>query len=168
MEFTASRMDTVCFTGHRPEKLTQSEEQVRSALRTGIDRALRWKYTAFITGMAQGVDLWAAEEILSLREEHPEIKLICAIPYESYADKWDPEWKDLYENVKAAADEVYYICPRDMRGAPVIRDKWMVDRSSLVIAVYNGEKGGTRTTVEYAEKKRIRVINVLKGEKNAI
>ena len=81
MEFTASRMDTVCFTGHRPEKLTQSEEQVRSALRTGIDRALRWKYTTFITGMAQGVDLWAAEEILSLREEHPEIKchLTCIL-----------------------------------------------------------------------------------------
>ena len=106
MEFTASRMDTVCFTGHRPEKLTQSEEQVRSALRTGIDRALRWKYTAFITGMAQGVDLWAAEEILTLRKERPGIKLICAIPYESYADKWDPEWKDKYEKVKTAADEV--------------------------------------------------------------
>ena len=93
MELTASRMDTVCFTGHRPEKLTQTEEQIRSALRTGIDRACKWKYTTFITGMAQGVDLWAADEVLALRKDHPEIKLICAIPFEGYADKWDPEWK---------------------------------------------------------------------------
>lgn len=164
MEFTASRCDTVCFTGHRPEKLTQSEEQIKEALRRGINRALTWKFTTFITGMAKGVDLWAAEEIPALKDEHPEIRLICAIPYEGYAQKWDNEWKDRYEAVKKAADEVYYICPRDMRGAPIIRDKWMVDNSSLVIAVYNGEKGGTRTTVEYAEKKRTRVINVLKEE----
>ena len=161
MEFAASRCDTVCFTGHRPEKLKQCEEQVREALRKGINRALAWKFTTFITGMAKGVDLWAAEEIIKLKGEHPEIRLVCAVPYEGFSQKWDDEWKDKYETVKAAADEVHYICPRDMRGAPIIRDKWMVDHSSLVIAVYNGEKGGTRTTVEYAEKKRTRVINVL-------
>lgn len=161
MELTVSRMDTVCFTGHRPEKMTQGEEQVRSALRKGIDRALKWKYTIFITGMAQGVDLWAADEILALRKDRPEIRLVCAIPYEGFADKWDHDWKAKYEAVKTAADEVYYICQRDMRGAPVVRDKWMVDHSSLVIAFYNGEKGGTKTTVDYAESKKIRVLNVL-------
>ena len=163
MEFMASRMDTVCFTGHRPGKLAQSEEEVRKALRTGIEQALKWKYTSFITGMAQGVDLWAAEEVLALKTGHPELRLACAIPYEDYAEKWDGQWKKKYAAVKAAADEVYYICPRDMHGAPIVRDKWMVDRSSLMIAVYNGEKGGTRTTVEYAKSKKIRVLNVLDG-----
>ncbi len=162
MEFTASRMDTVCFTGHRPEKLVWNEEQVRAALRIGIDRALKWKYSTFITGMAQGVDLWAAEEILSLKKEHPNLRLVCAIPYEGYAEKWDNGWKVKYEAVKTSADEVHTICSRNTRSAPVIRDKWMVDHSSLVIAVYNGEKGGTKTTVEYAEKQKIRVLNVLK------
>ena len=161
MEFSDSRMDTVCFTGHRPEKLTQGEERVRSALRKGIDRALRWKYTTFITGMAQGVDLWAADEILALRKDRPEIKLICAIPFKGYADKWDPEWKEKYETVRDAADEVYFVCPRNVRGAPVVRDKWMVDHSSLVIAVYNGGKGGTKTTIDYAVSKKTRVLNVL-------
>ena len=161
MEFTTSRMDTVCFTGHRPEKLTQSEDEIRKKLGVGIERALKWKYTTFITGMAQGVDLWAADEILALRKDHPEIKLICAIPYEGYSDKWDSEWKEKYENVKNAADEVYFICHQYMRGAPVIRDKWMVDHSSLVIAVFNGGKGGTKTTIDYACSKKTRVLNVL-------
>ncbi len=166
MEFTTSRWDTVCFTGHRPEKLKQSEIQVREALRMGIRNALKWKYTTFITGMAPGVDIWAAEEILDLKKEKPEIRLVCAIPYDGFSQNWDDVWKEKYSDVKSAADEVYFICPKKQRSAPVVRDKWMVDHSSMVIAVYNGEKGGTRTTVEYAEKKKIRVVNVLKEEKS--
>ena len=163
MEFTVSKWDTVCFTGHRPEKLTQSEDEVRTALHRGIEKALKWKYKAFITGMAPGVDLWAAEEVLALRQKHPELQLYCAIPYEGFEKKWDTAWKEKYESIKNAADGVFFICPGNMRGAPVIRDKWMVDHSSLVIAFYNGGKGGTRTTVEYAEKQKIRVLNVFRA-----
>ena len=163
MEFTTSRWDTVCFTGHRPEKLTQSEGEVREALRAGIGRALKWKYTVFISGMAPGVDIWAAEEILALRKERPDLKLICAVPYDGFAAKWEAEWKERYDTILAQADEIHYICPKNTRAAPIIRDKWMVDHSSLVIAFYNGEMGGTRTTVEYAEKQKIRVLNVMQN-----
>ena len=162
MEFSASRCDTVCFTGHRPEKLTQTEEQVREALREGIRRALDWKYTTFISGMAPGVDIWATEEILALKEERPELRLVCAIPYDGFSQNWDEKWREKYESILAAADEICYICSQKTCSAPIIRDKWMIDHSSLVIAFYNGEKGGTRTTVEYAEKQKIRVLNVLK------
>ena len=71
MEFPASKWNTVCFTGHRPEKLTQGEEEVREALREGIQQTLKWKYTVFISGMAPGVDIWAAKEILALKKEKP-------------------------------------------------------------------------------------------------
>ena len=37
------------------------------------------------------------------------------------------------------------------------RNKWMVDHSSLVLAVSNGEKGGTRNTIDYARKQGIEV-----------
>ena len=163
MEFTASKWDTACFTGHRPEKLTQSEEQVRKALREGIQQALNWKYTVFISGMAPGVDIWAAEEIFALKKEKPELRLICAVPYDGFSNGWDTEWKQKFDAITAAADEVHFICLKSSRSAPVIRDRWMVDRSSLVIAAYNGEKGGTKTTVEYAESKKTRVLNVLQG-----
>ncbi|MCQ2287252.1 MAG: hypothetical protein MJZ76_10350, partial [Bacteroidales bacterium] len=39
-----------------------------------------------------------------------------------------------------------------------VRNKWMVDRSNLVIAVYNGESGGTRNTIKYAEKHGIKIV----------
>ena len=85
MGMTTSKFDTVCFTGHRPEKLTQSEETVREALRKGIDQALAWRCTRFISGMAPGVDIWAAEEVLALKEKRPEIRLVCAVTYDGFA-----------------------------------------------------------------------------------
>ena len=37
----------------------------------------------------------------------------------------------------------------------------MVDRSNLVIAVFNGQKSGTKNTVDYAKKKNVQVVNVI-------
>ena len=39
----------------------------------------------------------------------------------------------------------------------------MVDRSNLVIAVFNGQKSGTKNTVDYAIKKGININNVLQN-----
>ena len=39
----------------------------------------------------------------------------------------------------------------------------MVDRSNLVISVFNGQKSGTKNTVDYAKKKGIKVTNVLEN-----
>ena len=39
----------------------------------------------------------------------------------------------------------------------------MVDRSNLVIAVFNGERGGTKNTIDYASSKGICVVNVLEN-----
>lgn len=44
----------------------------------------------FITGMARGVDIWAAEIVLKLRKEHGDIKLICASPYEGFEKSGAP------------------------------------------------------------------------------
>ena len=37
----------------------------------------------------------------------------------------------------------------------------MLDRYNLVIAVFNGERGGTKNTIDYAGGKGICVVNVL-------
>lgn len=37
----------------------------------------------------------------------------------------------------------------------------MVDHAARVIAVYNGESGGTRNTVAYAKRNGVPVVNVL-------
>ena len=70
------RMHRVCFTGHRPEKLKQSESVIVKALETAIKEAIADGKNVFISGMARGVDIWAAEIVLRLRNEGQNVKLI--------------------------------------------------------------------------------------------
>ena len=59
------REKTVCFTGHRTEKLPQGDGLVllRKRLANEIERALQDGYDTFLFGGAYGFDLMAAEVI---------------------------------------------------------------------------------------------------------
>ena len=109
----------------------------------------------FISGMARGVDIWAAEIVLRLRKEGANVKLICASPYEGFERGWSAEWQRRYNVILAAADLVRFICPGYSRACFQIRNEWMVDHSSLVIAVFNGQPSGTKNTIDYATRNGI-------------
>lgn len=63
------RLHRVCFTGHRPEKLNQPEGIVVKSLTNAIHQAIADGKNVFISGVARGVDIWAAEIVLRLRNE---------------------------------------------------------------------------------------------------
>lgn len=144
---------TCCFTGHRPEKCKRSEKYLRKQLKIKIQEAIDKGYDTFITGMAQGVDIWAAEEVLKIKAGHDEIKLICAVPFYGVERNRTPEQQECYRLILNSADEVVYVCKKYRRWCFYARDEWMVDHSSSVIAVFNGTHGGTEHTVNYARKK---------------
>lgn len=151
------RLHRVCFTGHRPEKLTQSESEIFAGLEREIKKAYTDGINVFITGMARGVDIWAAEIVLKLRKEHGDIKLICASPYEGFEKKWSADWQKRYNAIWESADLKKFICPGFSMGCFQIRNEWMVNHSARVIAVSNGEKGGTKNTIDYARKEQVDV-----------
>ena len=146
------RQHRCCFTGHRPQKLERSERAIKKDLERAIQGAISSGFTTFITGMAYGVDLWAAEIVLRLRERNPELHLIAAVPFEGFDSRWSREWKSVYDEVLAQADLVKYICPGYNPGAYQRRNEWMVDHAARVIAVFNGEPSGTKNTIDYATK----------------
>ena len=146
------RAHRVCFTGHRPEKLTRSEKALRKDLEKEIRQAIADGLTVFITGMARGVDIWAAQIVLSLRDEGYPIKLMCACPYDGFEVGWKQEWKAQYNTILAAADLVKYVCEGYSRSCFQIRNEWMVNHAIRVIAVFNGEQSGTKNTIDYASK----------------
>ena len=154
------RRHRCCFTGHRPEKLEQPEAVVVEALKKEIRTAIADGFQTFISGMARGVDLWAAEIVLTLRDEGAAIRLICASPYHGFENRWSQEWQERYRQVMERADLVRFICPAYSRDCFQRRNEWMVDHSSRVIAVYSGGPGGTRNTVEYAAKVGIKVVKI--------
>ncbi len=140
-----SRSHCVCFTGHRPEKLTLSEDAIKAGLEQQIVQAIANGYTTFITGMAQGVDLWAGKIVADLRDNGLPIKLVAANPYPGFGKGWAPEWKTLHQEITARADLVENVCKGYNKGCFMARNKWMVDHSDLVIAVLTEKKAARRT-----------------------
>lgn len=149
------RQHRCCFTGHRPEKLTRSEAEIKKDLETAILRAIDDGFVTFITGTARGVDIWAGEIVLQLRQSRPNIHLIAASPYQGFESRWSADWQKRYNTVLEQADLVRFVCKGYSKACFQIRNEWMVDRSARVIAVYNGDPGGTRNTIEYAEKNSV-------------
>lgn len=151
------RLHRCCFTGHRPEKLKIGEKTARALIRQGIQRAYAAGYTTFISGMARGIDLWAADIVLEERRHHPDMYLICAVPHPDFEKRWNAAAQQLYSTILQQADLTRIICPSFSMGAYQKRNIWMVDHSSLVLAYYNGGAGGTANTIAYAKSQGVRV-----------
>ena len=158
------RLHRCCFTGHRPLKLSLSETQARKWLEEQIDDAIAGGMTTFMTGMGMGVDLWAAETVLTKKAGNEAIRLIAVTPYPSFAAQWKDEWKDRYNRVWKAADYRVTMSDRYDDGAVDKRNVWLVDHACLVIAFYNGEAGSTQRMLDYAGEKEVRTVVFLDGK----
>ena len=154
------RKHRVCFTGHRPEKLQRGEKEIKRDLEKEIRRAAADGLNVFISGMARGSDMWAAQIILKLRDEGWDVKLVCACPYEGFEKGWGEVWKKRYRDTLAKADHVKYVCRGYSRFCFQQRNKWMVNHASKVIAVFNGEEGGTKNTIRYAVETGVPVVHI--------
>jgi len=132
-----------CVTGHR--RLARPEE-TRAALAAALDRAIEEGFAAFHVGMALGTDQMAAE-LLAGRA-----RVVAVIPCDEYDHLWPAGVRENYRRLLGLVDEVVlYPGGPYAPWKPHARNRWMVDRSGLVIAVYDGRKwGGTYGTVEYA------------------
>lgn len=156
------RKKRCCFTGHRPQKLRRPIDDIKVDLENEILKAVSDGYTTFITGMAYGTDIWAGNIVVRLKDRFPDLKLIAAVPFPEYSENWDTDWKARYDRLLSAADLVKIIAPEYSESAYQIRNQWMVDHSSKVIAVYDGGAGGTRNTINYARKNGV-FVRYLKG-----
>lgn len=154
------RLHRCCFTGHRPEKLRRTEREIRNDLEREIRKAVHDGLNVFISGMARGIDINAAEIVLQIRSEGYPVRLICASPYPGFEQSWNQNWQARYGAVMAAADLVRYICPRYSRECFQTRNEWMVNHSSRVIAVFNGRPSGTKNTIDYALRQGVPVIQI--------
>ena len=152
------RQHRCCFTGHRPEKLDETEEEVQDWLEAQIDRALADGYTTFITGCAMGVDIWAGQIVLRKKAENPNIHLIAAIPWPGFSRRWKDEWQRQYSELIKRADLVVNVCSQYHNSVFQQWNRWRVDHSNRVIAFFSGAAGGTKNTIEYAKSKGVEVI----------
>jgi uncharacterized phage-like protein YoqJ len=152
---------TLCFTGHRYYSGGAEDE---AQLAEAIETAYGDGYRLFISGMAQGFDLAAAEAVLKLRENRSDVALVAAVPFLRQARAFSDTNKARYEAILAVADKVVALREEYTHGCYWERDDWMVARSSRVICWYDGSGGGgTRYTVRAALATGLDIINIYKS-----
>ena len=152
------RMLSVAFTGHRaaslPWRYNESDERclrVKARLREAIGSAYASGKRFFLSGMASGTDVYAAEAVLGLKSVYPGIRLICVFPCPA-ADRRAAE-------IASRADCTVLLSNEYTAGCLQLRNRFLVDNSSLLIAVYDGRlSGGTLSTLRLAELKGLRTV----------
>lgn len=148
------------FTGHRAKKLpfagdetspefTELREKLRESIFCAYDEGKRY----FMSGMADGVDTYAAELVLDLKEALPGIKLICVYPY--------PMPFGRQKRIGTLADYGVTLSGGYSRDCFRTRNDFLIAHSSLVIAVFNGIKsGGTFYTMNAARRAGVKTVKI--------
>lgn len=139
---------TCCVTGHRDIPADEIQ-YVQMKLRQELLQAIRSGYTHFISGFAAGVDLIYAGIVAGLKHEYP-ITLEAAIPYPGRMNTPD----EVFQCLLKECDIVKVHTDRYSKSCYMVRNRYMIDCSALVIAVHDGRKsGGTAATIRYANRK---------------
>ena len=155
-----------CFTGHRPEAFTWGTDKADpkckilfNRLEDAIDDLIAKGCTHFIAGNALGIDTWASEIVLEKKKTNPNLFLEIAQPYEGHNARRE-EIKTILEK----ADLVHPVSTKERRNdAYLDRNKYMVDKSDFVVAIFDDSDphtGGTWHTLDYAMRKGKIVIKI--------
>lgn len=149
-------MTVIAATGHRPDKLGGYSNQVRLALGgLATEYLYREAPEKVISGMALGWDQAVAVTALALR-----IPLIAAVPFEGQESTWPEDSQRLYRFILESADEVVVVSKVACNTAFQTRNKWMVDRATKMVALWDGSWGGTFNCLDYARKRGVPVDNL--------
>ncbi len=158
------REKTCCFTGHRPDKLPWGEDEsdprcidLKERVREAVERAYDLGCRHFICGMARGADFYFCEAVQALRDRRPGVMVEAAIPCEEQAARWSEADRERYFRLVGLCDFETVVQRHYDRGCMLRRNRYMVDRSSRLIAVYDGNLGGTMYTITYAMRRGVEV-----------
>ena len=161
------REHTCCFTGPRPQHLPwgNNEEDPRCTklkleLRCSLEGLIHEGWRHFIVGMAIGCDMYFADAVLDLKREYPDITLEAAIPCGVQPDRWSLVQRQRYNRLLDRCDKVTVLQITYTPDCMQRRNRYMVDRSSLLLACHNGRPGGSMNTLLYAKKQGVQTIQI--------
>lgn len=157
-QLLSRRTQSVCFTGHRT--LGRADADALSALDALLESLYAKKYRDFLCGGALGFDLYAAERVVALRDRHPDVRLISCIPCTEQSVKWQERDKARYQRLLYLSDEVRVLSRFYYEGCMQVRNRYMVDRSSVCVSYMKRMRGGTFSTVSYALSQDLILVNL--------
>lgn len=133
---------TVAFTGHRSYR-GEADNALSHALESLYARGFR----TFLSGMAVGFDLAAADAVLALRRRCPDVRLVAVIPFRGQEHTFSPAERQHYREVLEAADASVVLAEAYHPGCFRARNDWLVAHAAWLVTWYDGSAGGTHYTV---------------------
>jgi uncharacterized phage-like protein YoqJ len=116
-----------------------------------------------VTGGALGIDQDAAR--IAHKHKKP---FVVAIPCLNQEKMWPATAQQQYQKMLTFASKVHYVSDKEYTANCMQkRNEWMVDNCDVLVAVWDGSKGGTENCIRYAELVG-RTIHYIKLEKGIV
>ncbi len=154
---TIGRVFTVSFFGHRNiENVLDIEHKLKTLIKNIITEK---HFVEFLVGRNGDFDKIVASCIVSLKKSYrnDNSSLVLVLPYPT------AEYKNNAESFEEYFDEVE-ICDESekahFKSAIQIRNRYMIDRSDLIICYLNKKCGGAYQSVRYAMDNGQDIINI--------
>ena len=144
-------MGQVCsFFGHR--FLDEYAEQIKPKLREVIVNLVHKGVDTFYVGSYGGFDVLSSLVLSELKETYPQIQVILILAYANEINYTQSYFQDFF-------------LPPDVEATPkraciVKRNQWVVRNSDVVIGCVKYPMGGAYNAVQYAQKKKKRIIEI--------
>lgn len=104
----------------------------------------------FGIGGNRGFELTVANAILLKRARLPDYKVILVAPCPEFEDRWQDKDKNLYAKVKGSANKVVSVSPHYMPECMRLRNKHLIDNSSVLICMDDSSGTETSLAIQYA------------------
>jgi len=157
-------IDTLCVTGHRQDKLWvyDMNEKHYQALKEIIKSIIiSYGVRRVYVGMALGIDQLFAQACVEIKLTGRPLELIAAIPCQNQECKWNKDSQNYYRYLLSMCDQKILVTDAPYKPYLMqIRNKFMVDNSDAVLAIWDGSSGGTGNCVGYAEDKIKPIIRI--------
>ena len=150
---------TCCFSGHRIISNNDYDKvynDTKKAVISLIEKGVRY----YGAGGALGFDTLAAQVVLDLKKEYPQIKLILVLPCANQTMRWNQRDIEVYDDIKSKADKVVTLSEHYYEGCMQARNRYLVQGSNYCVCYLKNVYSSTGYTVRYAEQQGLKVLNV--------
>jgi uncharacterized phage-like protein YoqJ len=155
----------VVVTGYKPHELGIFDDKnpgvrfikkaLENRIRALLDEGLEW----IILSGQLGVETWAAEVVLDLKPEFPELKYAVLTPFLEQEKNWNEAKQEKYQRILASADFHRSLTTKPYE-APwqfIEKNKFFLRNSDGILIVYDEETDGSPKLIKkeaerYAEK----------------
>lgn len=145
-------------TGHRMNKLGGYNPLLFDRLIYLATKYLEFNTPEYvISGMALGWDQALAQASINLK-----IPFVAAIAFKGQEAHWPESSQEYYHNLISKCKQCVVVSPGDFTNRKMqLRNEYMVNECTTLVALWDGSEGGTKNCLDYAKTKNDVIIHNL-------